>query len=774
MAAATEVRRRAEAVLRETEARARELRRGLGVESDAERKRRTRAADRDIRIPELSAEDRAERLRREADDALWLQSYWAAFSTDEFYPPSPQQLQMVADFRAALEHGGDRSTAASRGEGKTTFAVALLLKEILRGNVRFGILLGATATNAGNMLEKITLALSESAELRQYYPEVCVPVAALEYTAQRAGKQTVSGFRHDDGSPFEMARTAFHWAGNKLVFPNVPGSPSAGAIVIAQGLDSAIRGLNVRNMRPDIVLIDDPDTDDTANSQEQAGKLLKKIDRGIAALGSQKRPVTRLALVTVASTCSVAAQLTDRKLYPSFRGRRFRFLLKPPTAAALWSEFVTLCRDGWTGSEDQDAPPIPLAAHRFYLERRADMDAGAEVSNPNRYDHRERPEGGTVETSALEHYFGWVARIGQESTSTEFDNDPPDPQEQEADGLSPHRIQHQVSGYARGVVPPGCVLLTMGIDVGKYMLHWVVIAWKPDGTSYVIDYEITKVHGTTAGTDEGLEAGLSAALRTVIQQRRDEPYCTPDGTPHQIGLTLIDEGWGLTTTVVRRVCGEVGQIIQIGNSQEPNVQPAKGRGDGAKREQGGRLAPMFTQFLRRDWDHRPGDNWCRSRVLLANTVPEQRVWIYHHNAGTWKDWGIRRWLTHGDRAGCRFVFGLHQEAPRVHMLTHADLSKQLCANCYRPEIVAGKQVIKWGERPGMKGTKDHYQDAQELADVAASILGLRVADEPEQQPQAVGAEATPERPAAPPRAQVKPSAPREFTMAELAAKARGA
>lgn len=690
---------------------------GTYRQRNAARMRAAGAVTRDVRIPTLSPEDRAERLRREADDELWLQSYWSAFSVDEFYPLSAQQRQMVADFRAALEFGGDRADAASRGEGKTTFAVALTLKEILRGNVDFAILLGANADNAGNMLGTIRGALDGNAELARYYPEVCAPVAALENTAQRAGTQTASGDRFDNGEPFEMAPTAFHWAGNKLVFPNVPGSPSAGAIVVSQGLDSALRGMKIANRRPRVVLIDDPDTDDTIGNPLQAAKLLTKIDRGIAALGSQSRPVTRIALVTIASRVSVAAQLTDRELYPSWRGRRFRFLLKPPTATAKWAEFVGLCRDGWRNADaDQEQPPIPLAAHQFYLSNQAEMDAGAEISNPNRYDKRRRADGSTVEASALEHYHGWVARIGEENTRTEFDNEPPDPQTTEADGLTPHRIQHQVSGHARGVIPPDATLLTMGVDVGKFLLHWIVTAWRADGTSWLIDYGTHDVRGTSRGTDEGMEQGIISAVRSLVASKQDAPYSKPSGEVLPIAMTLIDSGWGITTTAVYAACRDVGRMVQTPRGQEPDVQPAKGNGDGAKSEAGRRPAP-WRNWQKRDWDHYPGDNWCRSKQR------KDRVFLWLHNAGHWKDWGIQRWLTPIDRPGTRFIWGEFGNRDRQHAMDHAQISYHLCANCYRPEP-SRPGVIAWGERPGMNGDKDHWQDAQELADVAASAMGI--------------------------------------------------
>ena len=41
-------------------------------------------------------------------------------------------------------------------------------------------------------------------------------------------------------------------------------------------------------------------------------------------------------------------------------------------------------------------------------------------------------------------------------------------------------------------------------------------------------------------------------------------------------------------------------------------------------------------------------------------------------------------------------------------------------------MIHGHTQRIWGERPGMNGDKDHWQDAQELADVAASVMGVRL------------------------------------------------
>ena len=515
-------------------------------DQDVERKRESRLAGREVPVRSLTPDELAERLRREADDELWIESYWSAFSTDSYYPLEPQQRQMVADFAALLSEGGDRATAASRGEGKTTLAIALTLKAILQGGGRdLWVILAATAKNAADILDTIRTAVGENEEVLRYYPEVCDPVRALEGIVQRAKFQVVTGERFDNGELYKMAPSSFHWTGDQLIFPNVPGSPSAGAIVVAKGLDSALMGMRIKNRRPRAVIIDDPDTEETIHNPVQSAKLLRVIDRSIAALGSQRNPVSRLVLCTCSSRVSVAAQLTDRDKYPSFRGRRMRFLLTKPANHEAWDEFLALCRRGWAEEQtDVRESPIPRVAHEFYLARRNEMDEGGEVANPHRYDHRIRPEGGTVEVSALEYYYGSVARIGPVNTATVLDNDPPD--ELGLLDLTSEQIRNSRSGCGYRVVPQGTARLTIGADVKKLGLHWAAVAWDERCVGSIVEFHFWRF-ATAGQRPEACENAVLEGLREWWQWiQTHKPWredIESESSARFPDWTLIDAGW---------------------------------------------------------------------------------------------------------------------------------------------------------------------------------------------------------------------------------------
>jgi len=682
----------------------------VGIKSDAERKRQSRQQDRIVIIPPLSPADRKERERREADDELWIRSYWSAFSNNEFYELSDQQRQMVADFHGVMDHGGDRAVAASRGEGKTTLSVALTVKGILCGVIDFAIILAANSSNSGEILETINLALSEDPELLRYYPEVCVPIVALENTAQRAGKQLVNGERHDNGEPFEMAPSRFHWAGNKLIFPRVPGSPSSGAIVISQGLDSALRGCKIRNHRPRIVLIDDPDIDDTINNPVQADKLLTKIDRGIAALGSQQCPVTRLVLCTIASTTSAAAKLTDTKTYPSFRGRRFRFLIKPPANAGLWDKFVALCKAGWANrAADDSEPPIPLAAHQMYLEHREEMDEGSEVSNPNRFDHRIRPEGGTVEVSSLEHYYGWVARIGADNTRTEFDNDPPEVNAFMQSRLTWLSVAESAGEFLQRQVDPTTTAIVRGVDVRKIELHDVTLATDSLVRYRVADYGV-RSHGTSETTVEQAETLILEALYRLADQWATQPLKDEHGIEHTADITLIDKGWignwtedGETKTWVSQpvetFCMEAGLDRFLPAKGAPKYSPP---------------APAPGIII--------GDNWHINRGRGKLRICSEVIW----NANHW-----HRLVEE--------LFLLSEDNQERAELFAADGGIWTNHKGFAQHIESGSRELHEQMARGTRSRKprfarDHWWDAMAMALVAMSIIGHRVKRRERQKP----------------------------------------
>lgn len=647
---------------------------------DVTRRRRGRGAGRNVLVPPCANLARRERL--EADDAAWLRHYCADLF---WYPFTDQQLTMIRAIRTAIVEGGDQAIAASRGEGKSKLAERLLLKHTLTGTIKFSVLFAATGSAAQDNLQSIMGEIETNDRLLADYPEVCCPVRALENTPNRAHYMTVSGRRHDSGKCYKHAAAKFTWCGQEIIFPRVPGSPSSSAIIATRGLDSAVRGLSKRDRRPDVAVIDDPDTEETAASPEQAAKLEKRIDRGIAGLGGQKRTVARVMLTTLQNLTCVSARFTDRLLKPSWRGHRFRFLINPPAHPELWSQYVELRRADWREGTNQ--------AHEFYLSHRREMDLGAEVANPNRFT--------AAQVSALQFYFDQVARTDAAAVATEFDNDPPEEAIGSESNISASMIQRQLSGLPRGVIPPGCVVLTQGIDVGKWLLHWLVRAWKADGTNYIIDYGTTNVHGAKFRSDEGLDRAVRAAILRRLDEFHAARYATEAGAAIAEPITLVDASYRTDSVYSATAAAGLG------------VYPIMGFGKSA-----GCTQANFSPAQKNTATTVRGDGW--------KMVRKGRVWLVEADADRWKAFEHDRWQTAADRPGCAFLFGERSSDPSRmgdDERGHTAIANHITAEIEVEEVIKGVLRRRW--KP--KSKENHWLDAAYYADVAANIKNIRLA-----------------------------------------------
>lgn len=653
---------------------------------DAARKRAARAADRDVLIPELAPAQLARRDWLEARVEQWLYYY---FPADFSLPFTPDQREMIQAILSAAEDGGDQAIAAPRGEGKSLIAERVALYCVLRGVVRFPIIFCATGTAAEEMLENLKEELTENDRLHEDYPAVCVPVRALQGAPARARAMTVSGAGYD------RHLAAFHWMTRQIRLPRVPGSRAGGAVIATRGLDGEVRGRRVGSLRPDLAIIDDPDTEITSATELQADKLEKKIDRNIAGLAGQQRRIARVMLTTIQTRISVSARFTDPKQKPSWKGRRFSFLKQPPTRQDLWDEFCML-RQG----DQQNGDEFARRAHQFYLDRRDEMDAGAELSNPRRFSARLLDDGTQEEVSALERYYNLVSDLGQEAVDCEYQNNPPELGGPEDAGLSAYRIQRQLSGYARKQIPPGCTNVEQGIDVGKRALHFVVRAFRADGTGYNLDYGVQETHGTTVGSDEGLDVAIISAIKARYEASQDL-YTTVDGEILAPDLTLVDASY--RTEAVYQACRELGL----------DCKPSMGFGKSS-----GCVQAKFTAPTRATRDKKPGDRWFLSRRPKG-------VWLVCFDADHWKNWEHDRWLTDPSRPGTMFNFGEPSGDPdhlSFDEKGHFSYGKHIVAEQEVEEVVRGVLIRHFKA----KSDTNHYLDASVLADVAASMKGIRL------------------------------------------------
>lgn len=106
----------------------------------------------------------------------------------------------------------------------------------------------------------------------QDYPDLCLPIQLANGSYRR--KQTYRGVAT------EIGKTANQFQLARLQRPDGT-MPKTGCVMATRGVTSGIRGLKFHTQRPDLVLLDDLQTSEDAESPEQVEKLLNIIRKDI-------------------------------------------------------------------------------------------------------------------------------------------------------------------------------------------------------------------------------------------------------------------------------------------------------------------------------------------------------------------------------------------------------------------------------------------------------------------------------------------------------------
>ena len=194
---------------------------------------------------------------------------------------------MIAKIEQAVLGGGLFAMAMPRGSGKTSICECACVWAVLYGHREFVCLIGSDEGHAMDMLDSIKTELDSNDLLLEDFPEVVYPIQCLDGIANRCSGQLYQG-----------ERTHIGWTARDIVLPTMPGSKASGAIVKVAGITGRIRGMKFkradgRSMRPSLVVIDDPQTDESARSLSQCatreGSILAGAVLGLAGSGQEDR-----------------------------------------------------------------------------------------------------------------------------------------------------------------------------------------------------------------------------------------------------------------------------------------------------------------------------------------------------------------------------------------------------------------------------------------------------------------------------------------------------
>jgi hypothetical protein len=360
-----------------------------------------------------------------------------------------------------------------RGGAKSTLAEGAAIWATGYGHCKFVLPIGATDEASQQALDSIQMELETNDLLLEIFPALCHAARALEGVPQRAKKQTING-----------ARTHIEWTTKRCVFPTVQGFEGSGAILWPRSITArGLRGTRFKRpdgtyQRPDLIILDDLQTDESAASKAQSDKIIKKIRRTVLRLGGHKDDIACVCNATPIEPDDAIDQLSKDRTWRTLRAPMLKSHSKAKESHWLgpYADLRTNYADGDVGGKAK----AHAAATAFYKKHRKEMDAGAVATWESCFVPG-------VEISAIQHAYNILLEIGEDAFEAECQMTPP-VEQTGLQRLTVDEICAKQSRFARGVVPPDCTEVVTFTDLHPSIFYWHTWGYAPGMTGYLVDH----------------------------------------------------------------------------------------------------------------------------------------------------------------------------------------------------------------------------------------------------------------------------------------------
>ena len=601
-------------------------------------------------------------------------------------PFSGDHREIIGVFDDVLFNGGFVPLVMPRGSGKTAICRRLAIRGLIYGIRRYLFYIGATADMANRSLNVIKRELRFNPLLLADFPEICWPIIKLEGKAIKAVGQ------HVGGEP-----TSIIWTEGRLVLPTIAGSKASGAMIDVAGITGQIRGRNElrsdgTEVRPDMFILDDPQTKSSAMSDGQCNTREEILIADIIEGAGPGEETCGIVPCTIIRKGDFADRLFDRDRHPEFDGYRYRAIKSLPTNTAAWERFEDVLRDAL--AEKDKTGKI----NAYYREHQAELEEGAVVAWPERKKKK-------YVTALQELMTLKILKPGV--YGSEYDGEPPDLSVKRDDELAADVLCHKLTRLDRGIVPADATALTAFIDVQKNLLYYAVLAWAEGFSGSIIDHGTWPKTGRTwfklnqiapdflarATGKTNLEEQLYEGMKRLTTQLLGREWQREAGGVARVGLCLIDGNWPESKNVVYQFCRQ-SPFAAI-------LMPSRGHYYGAKNK------PISDQVKKEGV--RRGLEW-----EIPNPVAGRPTRHLHWDTNFWKSHIAGRLAAPMGSQGCLSLFGSDHRAHRM-------LCEHLTSE-YRVRVeVPGRAVDEWQQTPG---ADNHWWDCVVGAGVAASVLGV--------------------------------------------------
>lgn len=626
-----------------------------------------------------------------------------------YLEPSEDQLEMIGMIEQSIRYGALYAFAMPRGSGKSSWCRIALHWAISFAHTEYAFLIGATATKAVEAIDSIKTWCRFNLEWAADFPEISHAAISLGGIAMKASGQLCCG-----------RSTQIVWEKERIVLPVVPPppndpvnsaaefAPTAGIVLGVAGLTGdGIRGSlfthpTGRLVRPSFVLLDDPQTDESAASDRQNDVREALVAGAVLGMAGPDKTIAAVMPCTKIKPNDMACRILDRTRNPLWRGTCRQMLKSMPKNLSAWDRYFEVY-----AANCIDNPDDLSAANDYFREHEDELTEGAVPSWPQRF----KPNEVSAIQSAMHLYFR-----DRRTFFAEYQNDPED-EVQEKEFLDAQAIAYKVGRMVRGVAPLEADKLVAHIDVQGDILYFVVAAvdtgrfdlsvvdygtWPAQPTRH---FSVRTVTETLSKIYPGL--GAEARVRRGLDDLKafllGREWKREDGVAIPIERMLVDVGY--QTRIVER---------WIADQRSAVIIPSKGIGVRVKNK-------PFDEIKLKPGEEL-GLHWRLMKPSARGTLRRLEV-----DVNWWKTFAHRRFATSVGDPGCAVLY-------RQDFRHHQQFGEHMGAEFRKTlrEELSGRVGDEWEPRPGKPD--NHWFDNFVGCCVAASMVGAKLVDAPTEQP----------------------------------------
>lgn len=570
--------------------------------------------------------------------------------------PSPRMARFVAALQEKILHGGLKHVRWPRGKGKSTWVKIAILWAALYGHKFFMVVVEKTKGMAQVVVDEVWKRIHLSPLLSVDFPEFALPMHDVMLSPQRMRVQTVNG------KPTYMRQDVSRFHYYKL--PTVDGYSNTGAIIAYRGADQALRGINIESARPDFFFIDDPQTEDDARNPATVAKIEREITGAVLGAGELSERISAVMASTPIEPNDVSETFADPQLHPEWDTETERLVVSFGPKEEMAAHLKLLAVD-------------PARAHARYLERRAEIERGAEMMDDGDFN-------AATECSAYEHALYLLFTLKPSAFYAEMQMVP-----SRAQGIykiTAKTVRERVNGVPFGIVPRECghgVLAFVDVNAAAG-LRWEIAAFGAGRVVATLAYGQYPAEGQRLypqGLPESaIPAYLAPAIREVARRIMGVGLADADGGPVKVDGICFDGGWQTET-----VAAAVAELNASGVS-----------------------AVWSKGFSSKDYSAAHHEKAASGKIAGLKAAEECHLWATSNgtflafNSDYWKEVSQTSYLAEPLAPSSSSFYG---DAPDVHI----DFAQEVC----NEELQAKERSTRYGSIwtwKKSKGAPNHYGD----------------------------------------------------------------